>query len=134
GQEFDSLVGSAGWQVAYTIHEDLRPYARVTVDREFEDEAAQAFARSQSIADSLPYAVPGVVYDQSWVTLSFGARTRLFGREADIGASVNRGEQGGKHAMVYAGAALCARARRAPCARGVAKGRGAVLNWRLPRA
>ena len=106
GQEFDSLVGSAGWQVAYTIHEDLRPYARVTVDREFEDEAAQAFARSQSIADSLPYAVPGVVYDQSWVTLSFGARTRLFGREADIGASVNSGEKGGKHAMVYAGFAF----------------------------
>ena len=101
-QEFDSMVGSAGWQLAYTIHDHLVPYARITVDREFEDEAAQAFARSQSIAGSLPYAVPGVEYDQSWVTLGFGARTKLFGLDADIGASFNNGQKGGKHAMVYA--------------------------------
>ena len=101
-QEFDSTVGSAGWQMAYTIHEQLMPYARVTVDREFEDEAEQAFARSLSIAGSLPYAVPGVDYDQSWVTLTFGARTRLFGMDANIGASVNNGQKGGSHAMVFA--------------------------------
>jgi len=101
-QEFDSTVGSVGWQLAYTIHDHLAPYARVTLDREFEDEAGQAFARSQSIAGSLPYAVPGVDYDQSWVTLAFGARTRLFGMDADIGASVNNGQKGGSHAMVFA--------------------------------
>src|SRR5690606_38369910 len=88
-QEFDSTVSSAGWQLSYAIHDTLAPYARLTMDREFEDEAAQAFARSQSIAGSLPYAVPGVEYDQSWATLTFGARTRLFGLDADIGASVN---------------------------------------------
>ncbi|MEN1929545.1 autotransporter domain-containing protein [Luteimonas sp. MJ250] len=101
-QEFDSTVGSAGWQLAYEIHDHLQPYARLTVDREFEDEAGQAFARSQSIAGSLPYAVPGVEYDQSWVTLTFGARTQLFGLDANIGASVNSGEKRGKHAMVFA--------------------------------
>ena len=101
-QTFDSMVGSAGWQLAYTIHDRLVPYARLTVDREFEDAAAQAFARSQSIAGSLPYAVPGVEYDQSWMTLSFGARTQLFGLDANIGASVNNGEKGGKHSMVFA--------------------------------
>src|SRR5690606_37403643 len=101
-QEFDSMVGSAGWQVAYGIHDHLVPYARLTADREFEDEATQAFARSQSIAGSLPYAVPGVEYDQSWMTLTFGARTRLFGMDANIGASVNSGQKGGKHAMVFA--------------------------------
>jgi outer membrane lipase/esterase len=101
-QDFDSMVGSAGWQLAYTIHDHLRPYARLTVDREFEDEATQAFARSQSIAGSLPYAVPGVDYDQSWMTLTFGARTRLLGMDANIGASVNSGEKRGKHAMVFA--------------------------------
>ncbi|GGK12995.1 autotransporter domain-containing protein [Luteimonas terricola] len=101
-QEFDSTVGSAGWQLAYTIHDHLAPYARITMDREFEDEAGQAFARSQSIAGSLPYAVPGVEYDQSWVTLTFGARTRLFGMDANIGASLNNGQKGGKHAMVFA--------------------------------
>ncbi len=101
-QEFDSTVGSAGWQLSYAIHDTLAPYARVTIDREFEDEAAQAFARSQSIAGSLPYAVPGVEYDQSWTTLTFGARTKLFGLDADIGASVNSGQKGGKHSMVFA--------------------------------
>ncbi|NLA68773.1 MAG: autotransporter domain-containing protein [Gammaproteobacteria bacterium] len=101
-QEFDSMVGSAGWQVAYGIHDHLVPYARLTADREFEDQATQAFARSQSIAGSLPYAVPGVEYDQSWMTLTFGARTRLFGMDANIGASVNSGQKGGKHAMVFA--------------------------------
>lgn len=101
-QEFDSTVGSAGWQLSYAIHDTLAPYARLTVDREFEDEAAQAFARSQSIAGSLAYAVPGVDYDQSWATLTFGARTRLFGLDADIGASVNSGQKAGKHAMVFA--------------------------------
>ena len=101
-QEFDSMVGSAGWQLAYTIHDRLVPYARLTVDREFEDEAEQAFARSQSITGSLPYAGPGVEYDQSWTTLTFGARTRLFGLDANIGASVNSGQKGGKHSMVFA--------------------------------
>ena len=101
-QEFDSLVGSAGWQLAYTIHDHLVPYARITIDREFEDEATQAFGRSQSIVGSLPYAVPGVEYDQSWTTLTFGARTKLFGLDANIGASVNNGQKGGKHSMVFA--------------------------------
>lgn len=101
-QEFDSTVGSAGWQLSYDITESLAPYARLTIDREFEDEAGQAFARSQSIAGSAAYAVPGVQYDQSWTTLTFGARTRLFGFDADIGASVNSGQKAGKHAMVYA--------------------------------
>ncbi len=101
-QSFDSMVGSAGWQFAYTIHDRLVPYARVTLDREFEDEAQQAFARSQSIGGSLPYAVPGVGYDQSWTTLTFGARTRLFGLDADIGASLNHGQKGGNHSMLFA--------------------------------
>ena len=101
-QEFDSTVGSAGWQLSYAIHDTLAPYARLTIDREFEDEAAQAFARSQSITGSLPYAVPGVEYDQSWTTLTFGARTKLLGLDADIGASVNSAQKGGKHSMVFA--------------------------------
>jgi outer membrane lipase/esterase len=101
-QSFDSLVGSAGWQVSYAITSHLQPYARFTVDREFEDAASQAFARSQSIAGSLAYAVPGVDYDQSYSTLTFGARTQLFGLDANIGSSLNIGQKGGKHAMVFA--------------------------------
>ncbi|MBB6598483.1 autotransporter domain-containing protein [Luteimonas sp. MC1825] len=101
-QSFDSLVGSAGWQVSYAITGHLQPYARLTVDREFEDAATQAFARSQSIAGSLAYAVPGVDYDQRYSTLTLGARTQLFGLDANVGSSLNIGQKGGKHAMVFA--------------------------------
>lgn len=101
-QEFDSLIGSAGWQLAYSINDHLRPYARITLDREFEDAAEQAFARSQAVAGSLPYAVPGVGYDESYGTLTFGARTTLLGLDANLGSSLNFGQKGGKHATVFA--------------------------------
>lgn len=101
-QEFDSLVGSAGWQAAYAINDHLRPYARLTWDREFEEADAQAFARSQSISGSLPYAVPGVVYDRTYGTLTFGAHSRLFGLDANLGTSLTVGQDGGNHATVFA--------------------------------
>ena len=100
-QTFDSLIGSAGWQFSYTINEHLTPYARLTVDREFEDAPAQAFARSQSLVGSGEYAVPGLVFDQSYGTLLFGARTRLFGLDANMGTSVTVGQQRGNHATVF---------------------------------
>ena len=50
----------------------------------------------------LPEKVPLSNDIQSWATLTFGARTRLFGLDADIGASVNSGQKAGKHAMVFA--------------------------------
>lgn len=101
-QEFDSLVGSAGWQAAYAINDHLRPYARLTWDREFEESAEQAFARAQSISGSLPYAVPGVSYDRDYGTLTFGARSRLFGFDANLGTSLTVGQGGGSHATVFA--------------------------------
>jgi outer membrane lipase/esterase len=101
-QEFDSLIGSAGWQASYAINEHLKPYARLTYDREFEDAAEQAFARSQSLPGTLPYAVPGLEYDDSYGTLTFGAQTQLFGLDANIGSAVTVGQKGGNHATVFA--------------------------------
>jgi outer membrane lipase/esterase len=101
-QEFDSLIGSAGWQASYVINEHLKPYARLTYDREFEDAAEQAFARSQSLPGTLPYAVPGLEYDDSYGTLTFGAQTQLFGLDANIGSAVTVGQKGGNHATVFA--------------------------------
>jgi outer membrane lipase/esterase len=101
-QEFDSLIGSAGWQASYAINEHLKPYARLTYDREFEDAAEQAFARSQSLPGTLPYAVPGLEYDDSYATLTFGAQTQLFGLDANIGSAVTVGQKGGNHATVFA--------------------------------
>ncbi len=101
-QEFDSLIGSAGWQASYAINAHLKPYARLTYDREFEDAAEQAFARSQSLPGTLAYAVPGLEYDDSYGTLTFGAQTQLFGLDANIGSAVTVGQKGGNHATVFA--------------------------------
>ena len=100
-QSFDSLIGSAGWQASYATNEHFTPYARLTVDREFEDAPEQAFARAQSLPGSGEYAVPGQAFDQSYGTLLLGARTQLFGFDANVGASGTVGQQGGNHATVF---------------------------------
>lgn len=101
-QSFDSMIGSVGWQASYAINDHLRPYARLTVDREFEDQAAEAWAQLQSMPGTGAYAVPGVSYDQDYNTLTFGARTKLFGLDANIGTSVTIGQKSANHATVFA--------------------------------
>ncbi|HVR81879.1 MAG TPA: autotransporter domain-containing protein [Luteimonas sp.] len=101
-QSFDSLIGSLGWQASYTINEHLRPYARVTWDREFEQSPEEAFAQAQSIPGTMPYAVPGAAYDRSYGTLVMGARTQLFGLDADVGVSATGAQSGGNNASVFA--------------------------------
>ncbi|MGH8084372.1 MAG: autotransporter domain-containing protein [Lysobacter sp.] len=100
-QSFDSMIGSAGWQLRYDgAH--VQPYARATVDREFEDHPEQAFARLQSMPGTMDYAVPGVAFDDSYGTVMFGARTRLFGLDANLGSSLTVGRTGGHDATVFA--------------------------------
>jgi len=101
-QSFDSLTGSAGWQMSYQINPAVRPYARVTIDREFEEPAAEAFAQSQTLSTTLPYAVPGVAYDRTYATATIGARAKLSGAlGANVGLSLNAGQKGGKHSMLF---------------------------------
>lgn len=101
-QSFDSLITSLGWQASYEINDHLVPYARLTWDKEHEDQPSEVFARSQSIVGSLPYAVPGLEFDDSYLTLQMGARTELFGLDANIGASVTTAQGGGNDASVFA--------------------------------
>lgn len=101
-QSFDSLITSLGWQASYKINDHLTPYARMTWDVEHEDQAKEAFARSQSITGSLQYAVPGQTFDDSYLTLQMGARTELFGMDANIGASVTTMQGGGNDATLFA--------------------------------
>jgi len=101
-QSFDSLTGSAGWQMSYQINPAVRPYARVVIEREFEKPASEAFAQAQSLPTTLPYAVPGVGMDRTWATATIGARARLSGAlAANAGLSLNAGQKGGKHSMVF---------------------------------
>jgi outer membrane lipase/esterase len=99
-QSFDSLIGKLGWQ-AHVDGGAVMPYARLTVDREFEDQPEQAFARSQTLSATGDYAVPGVAFDDTYATLQFGARTKVFGLNADVGASLTQMQKGGNDATVY---------------------------------
>lgn len=100
-QDFDSLIGSAGWQVSYAINDHLAPYARLTVDREFEDPAAEVFAQSLSLPGTAPYAVPGLDTDDSYGTLLLGARTKLFGFDANLGVNTTVNQGGGTNTTAF---------------------------------
>lgn len=92
-QDFDSLIGSAGWQVSYAVSEHMRPYARLTYDREFEKSAEEVFAQLQSMPGVAPYAVPGLDLDRDYSTLLLGARSQVFGLDADVGLSTTIGQK-----------------------------------------
>ena len=100
-QDFDSLIGSVGWQASYAINDHVQPYAKLTYDREFEDAPAQAWAQSQSMAGTLPYAVPGLAFDDSYGTMAFGVRTKVLGLDANAGASLTVGQSGGNDATFF---------------------------------
>ena len=100
-QQYDSLIGSAGWQLSYAA-EHLTPYARLTWDREFEDTPQEAFAQLQSMPNTTPFAVPGAEFDHTYTTLLLGARTTMFGLDANFGTNFTIGQSSGQHATVFA--------------------------------
>ncbi|AXK71312.1 autotransporter domain-containing protein [Lysobacter sp. TY2-98] len=99
-QSFDSLIGKLGWQAHYDGGA-VTPYARLTVDKEFEDQPEQAFARSQSLGTTGDYAVPGVELDDTYSTLTFGVRTKMFGLDTNVGSSLTAMQKGGNDASVF---------------------------------
>lgn len=99
-QDFRSLIGSLGWQFAWTGGH-VQPYARLTWDREFKDMPDEAFAQAQSIPSSLPYAVPGIQFDRNYGTALLGARTSVLGLDANVGVSLTVGQAGGNDASAF---------------------------------
>ena len=100
-QQYDSLIGSAGWQISYAA-QHLAPYARLTWDHEFEEVPEEAFAQLQSMPNTAPFAVPGAEFDHTYTTLLLGARTKVFGLDANFGTNFTIGQSGGQHATVFA--------------------------------
>lgn len=100
-QDVDSLIASVGWQLAVTGDGAMRPYARFTWDNELEDAPEEAFAIAQTMASSGPYAVPTYGHDDSYGTVTLGARTALFGLDANFGISGTVGHDGGGNTAVF---------------------------------
>ncbi|WP_166206738.1 autotransporter outer membrane beta-barrel domain-containing protein [Cognatiluteimonas telluris] len=101
-QTFNSLIGSVGWQASYRINSQLQPYARVTWDREFERSPEEVFAQMQALPGTMPYAVPGAEADRSYATIVLGARTQVFGLDANVGVSTTAAQRDGNDATVFA--------------------------------
>lgn len=101
GQQYDSLIGSAGWQISYAA-QGLTPYARLTWDHEFEEVPDEAFAQLQSMPNTAPFAVPGAEFDHTYTTLLVGARTTMFGLDTNFGTNFTIGQSGGQHATLFA--------------------------------
>ena len=100
-QDFDSMIGSIGWQVAMTGEGAVRPYARFTWDHEFEDAPEEAFAIAQTMPGTGAYAVPTYGADDSYGTVTLGARTGLFGLDANVGISGTVSHDGGGNTAVF---------------------------------
>lgn len=100
-QDFDSLIGSVGWKASIQATEHTRPYAQLTYDHEFEQADRQVFASLQSMPGVMPYAVPGLNFDRNYGTFTVGARTQVFGLDADVGARVSAGKKDGHDATVF---------------------------------
>lgn len=100
-QDIDSLIGSLGWQANYAINDHVKPYVRLTMDREFKDAPAQAYAQSLSMPGTLPYAVPGLAFDDGYGTLGLGVRSKLLGLDVNVGANVTVEQKGGSDASFF---------------------------------
>ncbi|WP_175455803.1 autotransporter domain-containing protein [Pseudoxanthomonas sp. CF385] len=100
-QDFDSLIGSAGYELSYAINDHLQPYARLTVDKEFEDPAEEVFAQALSLPGTSAYAVPGLNTDDGYGTLLMGARTQLFGFDANLGVTTTVNQGGGTNTTAF---------------------------------
>jgi outer membrane lipase/esterase len=101
-QTFNSLIGSLGWQASFRINDHMQPYARVTWDREFKRSPDEVFAQMQALPGTMPYAVPGAEADRSYATIVLGARTQVFGLDANVGVSTTAAQRDGNNATVFA--------------------------------
>ena len=100
-QSFDSMVASAGWQASLALSEHIKPYAKLTWDRELERPAAEAFAMAQSMPGTQPYAVPGLDLDREYGTVQFGVRSELFGLDMQTGTRITVNQDNGNNASFF---------------------------------
>ncbi len=99
-QDVDSTVGRLGWQMRFDGG-SVKPYAQVTWDHEFED-GQQASAWLQTMPDVGMYKVPGLEFDEDYVTAIMGVRMEMFGLNSNIGISTTAAQNSARDATIFA--------------------------------
>jgi len=100
-QSLDSQIGSIGWQARFHWDNGFTPYLRLSFEHEFKNPPKEVRARSQSLPDTLPYAVPGLDTERNWISATLGLRTELAGLPADFGLTLRRAQKSGHEGMLF---------------------------------
>ena len=86
-QDFDSLIGSIGYRAEMSLGTAVRPYVQLTLDKELGDLDEEVYAQLQSMSETTPYAVPGLSFDDSYVTGQVGLKGQFGAVNAHIGGN-----------------------------------------------
>lgn len=87
-QDFNSLVGSIGYRAEMNLGSNVKPYIQLTYDKEFGDLDDEAYAQLQSMPNTTPYAVPGLNFDDDYVTAQLGMKAQFGNVSAHVGGNV----------------------------------------------
>ncbi len=86
-QDFDSLVGSIGYRAEMNLSSNVRPYIQLTYDKEFGDLDEEVYGQLLSMPNTTPYAVPGLSFDDSYVTGQLGLKGQFGAVSAHVGGN-----------------------------------------------
>ncbi|MBP2226915.1 outer membrane lipase/esterase [Azospirillum agricola] len=104
-QTRDSLIGSVGYRAAYDFG-NVRPYAKVTLNRDFNDDDRSVTAASRSVS-TLSYDTPVGRGDRTFVDLTAGASVALASSvTGTLGLNARLGEERTRDFGAFAGVSV----------------------------
>ncbi|HET8709881.1 MAG TPA: autotransporter domain-containing protein [Spongiibacteraceae bacterium] len=105
-QQRHSLIGSAGWQFEYRAPH-FKPYARIAVDRDFEDNHHSVEVSALSIPEALPFSMPVDGPGRSRYTAQLGLNGELpGGAHFNIGVTQHFAQDNQRDLQVFGGIAV----------------------------
>lgn len=105
-QRRHTLLGSAGWQLEYRAP-SIKPYARIALDRDFEDNQHSVAFSTLSIAEALPFSMPVQGPGRTRYTAQLGLSGALpGGANFNIGAAQHFAQDDQRDLQVFGGISL----------------------------
>lgn len=105
-QRRHSLIGSAGWQFAYRA-QNWMPYARIAVDRDFEDNQHSVEISALSVPEALPFSMPVEGPGRTRYSAQLGVNGALLdAANFNIGVAQGFGQDDMRDMQVFAGISL----------------------------